>query len=83
MPAAALDGKALTGARTEAGRVFLVGAVAHASGSVLGQTQVADKRGEGETARPLLTQLSLAVRVFTLATLHTSKKTARLTPGPL
>jgi hypothetical protein len=41
-PAAALDGKALTGARTEAGRVFLVGAIDHASSAVLGQAQVPD-----------------------------------------
>ncbi|MGI5517633.1 ISAs1 family transposase [Streptomyces sp. CA-106131] len=78
LPAAAFDGKALTGARTESGRVFLVGAVAHASGAVLGQTQVPDKRGEGEAARTLLTQLALPGWVFTLDALHTTKKTARL-----
>ncbi|MFF3879469.1 ISAs1 family transposase, partial [Streptomyces sp. NPDC001978] len=83
LPAAALDSKALTGARTEAGRVFLVGAVAHASGAVLGQTQVPDKRGEGEAARTLLTQLALLDWVFTLDALHTTKKTARLITGPL
>lgn len=68
----------LTGARTESGRVFLVGAVAHAGGVVLGQTQVPDKRGEGEAARSLLTQLALPGWVFTLDALHTTKKTARL-----
>jgi predicted transposase YbfD/YdcC len=83
LPAAALDGKALTGARTESGRVFLVGAVDHAGGAVLGQRQVPDKRGEGEAARALLTQLDLAGRVFTLDALHTTKKTARLITGPL
>ncbi|MET9662722.1 ISAs1 family transposase, partial [Streptomyces sp. NPDC006510] len=77
-PAAALDGKALTGARTESGRVFLVGAVAHASGAVLGQTQVPDKRGEGEAVRTLLTQRALTSWVLTLDALHTTKKTARL-----
>ena len=83
LPAAALDGKALTGARTGSGRVFLVGAIDHASGAVLGQTQVPDKRGEGEAARALLTQLGLTGRVFTLDALHTTKKTARLITGPL
>ncbi|MCX4594611.1 ISAs1 family transposase [Streptomyces sp. NBC_01549] len=78
LPAAALDGKALTGARTESGRVFLVGAVDHASGAVLGQRQVPDKRGEGEAARMLLAQLALSGRVFTLDALHTTKKTAHL-----
>jgi predicted transposase YbfD/YdcC len=83
LPAAALDGKALTGARTESGRVFLVGAIDHASGAVLGQVQVPDKRGEGEAARTLLTQLDLPGRVFTLDALHTTKKTARLITGSL
>jgi hypothetical protein len=83
LSAAALDGKALTGARTESGRVFLVGAVAHASGAVLGQTQVPDKRGEGEAARTLLIQLALRDWVFTLDALHTTKRTARLITGPL
>ncbi|MFG2638727.1 ISAs1 family transposase [Streptomyces sp. NPDC048362] len=78
LPSAALDGKALIGARTATGRVFLVGAVAHASGAVLGQTQVPDKRGEGEAARTLLTRLDLPGWVFTRDALHTTKKTARL-----
>ena len=73
LPATALDGKALAGARTESGRVFLVGAIDHTSGAVLGQTQVPDKRGEGEAARALLTQLDLPSQVFTLDALHTTK----------
>ncbi|EST38799.1 hypothetical protein N566_05475 [Streptomycetaceae bacterium MP113-05] len=83
LPAAAVDGKALTGARTQNGRVFLVGAVNHASGAVLGQAQVPDKRGEGEAARTLLTQLDLTGWVFTMDALHTTTKTARLITGPL
>jgi predicted transposase YbfD/YdcC len=83
LSAAALDGKALTGARTQSGRVFLVGAIDHTSGAVLGQRQVPDKRGEGESARTLLTQLDLTGWVFTLDALHTTKKTARLITGPL
>ena len=83
LPAAALDGKALAGARTESGRIFLVGAIDHASGAVLGQTQVPDKHGEGEAARMLLTQLDLPGWVFTLDALHTTKKTAHLITGTL
>lgn len=81
--ATALDGKALAGARTENGRVFLVGAIDHTSGAVLGQAQVGDKRGEGEAARALLTRLDLPGRVFTLDALHTTQKTARLITGPV
>ena len=58
LPAAAVDGKALRGARTpEGGRVFLVAAIDHATGAVLGQRQVPSKRGEGAAARALLTGL--------------------------
>jgi hypothetical protein len=72
------DHLGLTGARTETGRVSLVGAVAHGTGAVIGQTQVPDKRGEGEAAHTLLTQLALPGWVFTLDALHTTRKTARL-----
>ena len=83
LPAAAVDGKALTGARTETGRVFLVGAVDHGSSAVLGQVQVPDKRGEGGAARTLLSRLAVPGKVFTLDALHTTKTTARLITGPL
>jgi predicted transposase YbfD/YdcC len=73
-----VDGKALRGARTDTGRVFLVGAIAHESGVVLGQRQVADKRGEGAAARDLLASLDAAGMVLTLDAPHTTKKTARL-----
>lgn len=54
-PAAAVDGKALHGARTaDGGRVFLVGAISHEHGVILGQCQVASKKGEGPAARALL-----------------------------
>jgi predicted transposase YbfD/YdcC len=78
LPAAAVDGKALRGARTEQGRVFLVGAIGHETGVVLGQRQVADKRGEGPAARELLASLEVSGMVLTLDALHTTKKTARL-----
>lgn len=78
LPAAAADGKALRGARTEQGRVFLVGAIGHESGVVLGQRQVADKRGEGLAARELLASLEVSGMVLTMDALHTTKRTARL-----
>ena len=78
IPAAAVDGKALRGARTEDGLVFLVAALDHASGAVLGQRQVPSKRGEGIAARDLLTGLDAPGMIWTLDALHTCKLTARL-----
>ena len=79
LPAAAVDGKALRGARTpEGGRVFLVAAIDHATGAVLGQRQVPSKRGEGAAARDLLTGLRVPGMVWTLDARHTTKATARL-----
>jgi predicted transposase YbfD/YdcC len=79
LPGAALDGKASRGARTTGGgRVFLVGAISHEHGVVLGQCQVGDKRGEGPAARTLLSRLDVAGMVLTLDALHTTKATARL-----
>lgn len=83
LPGAAVDGKALRGARTEAGPVFLVGAIGHAGGAVLGQRQVPSKRGEGIAARDLLTGLNVPGMVWTLDALHTTKATARLITGDL
>ena len=78
LPGAAVDGKALRGARTDAGPVFLVGAVDHARGAVLGQRQVPSRRGEGVAARALLTGLDVPGMVWTLDALHTTRTTARL-----
>jgi predicted transposase YbfD/YdcC len=78
LSAVAVDGKALRGARTEDGRVFLVGAIAHVSGVVLGQRQVPDKRGEGAVVHSLLSGLDAAGLVLTLDALHTTRKTARM-----
>jgi len=78
LPGAALDGKALKGARTDAGPVFLVGAISHARGAVLGQRQVPSKRGEGVAAHDLLTGLNVPGMVWTLDALHTTRATARL-----
>ena len=78
LPGAAVDGKALRGARTESGQVFLVAALDHTSGAVLGQRQVPSKRGEGAAARDLLSGLDAPGMVWTLDALHTTKTTARL-----
>ena len=82
LPAAAADGKLLHGSVTASARRFLVAAIDHTTGMVLGQQQVADKRGESTTIEPLLSALPAGI-VWTLDALHTSKKTARLITGPL
>lgn len=79
LPGAALDGKVSRGARlAEGGRAFLVGAISHEHGVILGQCQVAGKRGEGSAARALLERLPVAGMVLTMDALHTTKATARL-----
>jgi len=79
LPAAAVDGKALRGSGTTTGtRTFLVGAISHVTGVVLGQRQVPTKKGEGGQVDALLAPLDAAGMVFTLDALHTTKKTARL-----
>jgi predicted transposase YbfD/YdcC len=78
LPAAAVDGKLLRGSVTATGRVFLVAAVTHEGGVVLGQRQVANKRGETTVTSDLLAPLDVAGMVLTLDALHTTKKTARL-----
>ncbi len=83
LPAVAVDGKLLHGTRTENGQVFLVGAVTHDRALVLGQRQVADKRGETTVTQDLLAPLDVAGMLLTLDALHTTKKTARLITGPL
>jgi len=84
LPAAAVEGKALRGARTAAGgRVFLLGAISHGTGVILGQRQVPDKKGESGQVQALLAPLDTAGMVFTLDALHTTAKTARLITGDL
>ncbi|MFV2085273.1 ISAs1 family transposase [Micromonospora sp. LOL_021] len=82
LPAVAVDGKLLHGTRTTSGQVFLVAAVTHDTGAVLGQRQVADKRGETTVTEDLLAPLDVAGLLLTLDALHTTKKTARLITGP-
>jgi predicted transposase YbfD/YdcC len=83
LPAVAVDGKLLHGTRTTSGQVFLVAAVTHDTGAVLGQRQVADKRGETTVTEPLLAPLDVAGMLLTLDALHTTKKTARLITSTL
>jgi predicted transposase YbfD/YdcC len=83
LPAVAVDGKLLHGTRTAGGQVFLVAAVTQDRAVILGQRQVADKRGETTVTEDLLTPLDLAGMLLTLDALHTTKKTARLITGPL
>jgi hypothetical protein len=83
LPAAAIDGKLLHGTHTENGQVFLVAAITHDRGVILGQRQVPDKRGENSVITDLLTPLHVAGMMLTLDALHTNKKTARLITGPL
>jgi len=83
LPAAAIDGKLLRGSRSATGQVFLVAAVTHERGAILGQRQVPDKRGENTVIGDLLTPLDVAGMMLTLDALHTNRKTARLITGPL
>ncbi|ROO50729.1 IS4 family transposase [Micromonospora sp. Llam0] len=84
LPAAAIDGKRLHGARTADGKkAFLVAAVTHDRAVILGQRQVPDKRGENAVIGDLLAPLDMAGMLLTLDALHTTKKTARLITGPL
>lgn len=83
LPAAAVDGKLLHGTRTPAGQVFLVAAITHHTGVILGQRQVPGKRGENAVIADLLAPLDVAGMMLTLDALHTSKKTARLITGQL
>jgi hypothetical protein len=75
LPAVAIDGKLLHGTRTEAGQVFLVAAITHHGGVILGQRQVGDKRGENTVVADLLTPLDVTGTLLTLDALHTTKKT--------
>jgi predicted transposase YbfD/YdcC len=83
LPAVAVDGKVLHGTRTPTGQVFLVAAITHDRGVVLGQRQVPNKRGENAVIADLLAPLNVAGMLLTLDALHTTKKTACLITGPL
>jgi hypothetical protein len=79
LPGAAVDGKDLRGARTATGgRAFLLGAISHVTGVVLGQRQIPDKKGEASQVETLLSGLDAAGMVFALDARRTTHRTARL-----
>ena len=79
LPAAAVDGKALRGARTGGGgQVCVLGAISHDNGVVLGQRQIPDKKGEASKVGEPHAGFNAAGMVFTLDALHTTRTTARL-----
>jgi predicted transposase YbfD/YdcC len=69
--AVAVDGKTLRGAGRAGGRVHLFAALAHGSGTVLGQRQVPADTNETTQVAPLLDELDLAGTVVTADALHT------------
>lgn len=84
LPAVALDGKLLRGSTNGPGqaRTFLVAAIDHDHGTVLGQRRVANKRSERSAIEPLLTGLDLAGldlagTIVTMDALHTIRSTAK------
>jgi hypothetical protein len=70
LPAAAVDGKLLHGTRTPTGQVFLVAAITHHHGVILGQRQVPNKRGENAVVADLLAPLHVAGMMLTLDALR-------------
>lgn len=77
LPAVAVDGKTLRGARHDGQAVHLLAALAHPSGAVLAQCKVAETSNEISAVKPLLDALPLAGRVVTADALHTQTETAR------
>lgn len=73
----AIDGKTVRGARDgDASAPHLVAALAHGSGTVLGQVAVREKSNEIPAARHLLEILDLHGAVVTMDALHTQHATA-------
>lgn len=77
LPAVAVDGKTLRGARQDAHSVHLMAALAHPSGAVLAQCKVAENSNEISAVKPLLDSLPLQGHVLTADALHTQSETAR------
>lgn len=77
LPAVALDGKTLRGARTDGRAPHLMAAFAHQSGAVLAQRPVDEKSNEITAVKPLLDSLPLDGQVVTADALHTQSETAR------
>jgi predicted transposase YbfD/YdcC len=78
LPSAAVDGKAVRGARLPGGgRVNLLSLFDHASGTVLAQRQIGAKTTEVPELAPLLAELDVSGMVLTGDALHTVRETAR------
>ena len=78
LPAVALDGKTLRGARIEDGRqVHLVSVFTHAEGATVAQRNVDTKTNEITAFRPLLEPLDLVGSVVTADAMHTQRAHAR------
>lgn len=75
----AIDGKAVRGVGRNGSPCLLVSLVAHGSGRVLAQAEVAHKRDERSVVPQLLHGRTLDRAVLTMDALHTLKKTAHLT----
>jgi predicted transposase YbfD/YdcC len=77
MPAVAVDGKTIRGAREhgdeDSRAPHLVSAVTHGDGIVLSQRQVDDKSNEITAVQPLLNDLDLAGVVVTADAMHTQR----------
>lgn len=77
MPAVALDGKTLKGARSDGRTLHLMAAFAHQTGVVLAQRAVDQKSNEITAVKPLLDPLPLEGQVVTADAMHTQTETAR------
>jgi len=77
VPAVALDGKTLRGARSDGRAVHLMAAFAHQTGVVLAQCPVDAKSNEITAVKPLLDPLPLDGQVVTADAMHTQSETAR------
>ncbi len=81
LPVAALDGNCCTVPVLRPDRCSWSQRSPASAGVILGQRQVPDKRGENVVIADLLAPLDVAGLMFTLDTVHTSKRTARLITG--
>ncbi|MFC8370932.1 ISAs1 family transposase [Streptomyces sp. NPDC057239] len=74
----AVDGKAVRGSRTDAGRaVYLLAATLHASQTVISQRQIQAKSNEIPAFAPLLDRIDLRGMVVTADALHTQRAHAQ------
>jgi len=78
LPAVAVDGKVLRGARQPDGhQIKLFAAIVHGQGTVIAQREVPSHTNEITQFQPLLDQVDLAGRVVTADALHTQADHAR------